>query len=117
MVGANQETKSINIEAAARRQVAGELRAEFSLRVNATRNEIAVRQRLIGQEILDKFKQPFDLKGQEVFVTFSLGLYLSLDGNSITGNAITMADKAMYNAKKAGKNRYKLNISDLEKPV
>jgi diguanylate cyclase len=46
----------------------------------------------------------FMREGDQVFITFSAGLTLYRDGESIEG-ALERADEALYEAKRTGKNR------------
>ncbi len=60
----------------------------------------------IGRAIIEKFTQPFDLNGNSVTISASIGLALypndAVDGKELLQNA----DKAMYRAKKQGRNRF-----------
>jgi len=60
----------------------------------------------VAQRILDELSAPFQLNGQEVFISASIGIALyPLDG--IDAPALTQnADAAMYHAKKEGRNNY-----------
>lgn len=61
---------------------------------------------IIATKIIDVFKEPFILEGQEHFITGSIGIsQYPKDGKDIK-TLIKNADTAMYQAKKLGKNRY-----------
>ncbi|WP_188205559.1 EAL domain-containing protein [Alkalibacillus aidingensis] len=76
---------------------------EFLILVEGV-NEHAINQ--ICERIIDKFSQPIELKGHEVFITPSIGIcvYPEYDVNSST--LIKNADIAMYLAKERGRNNY-----------
>jgi diguanylate cyclase (GGDEF)-like protein/PAS domain S-box-containing protein len=61
----------------------------------------------VAQHIVDSFKAPFMIQGNELFVTFSMGisLYPFDDGN--VENLLRNADSAMYSAKAEGRNCYR----------
>lgn len=59
------------------------------------------------RDIMDALSLPFELDGQELFITASIGIAIApLDGEDV-GNLLKNADTAMYAAKEAGKNTYK----------
>ena len=61
-----------------------------------------------GQRILEKFRPPFSVEGNDLFLTASMGLSLyprdGTDGQTLLRNA----DYAMYRAKNLGKNELEL---------
>lgn len=61
---------------------------------------------IIAKQILDCFKQPFNLNGQKCYVTTSLGLAVCPTDGDTGDNLIKHADVAMYKAKGKGKNQY-----------
>lgn len=62
----------------------------------------------VSQKILDTLGEPFELKGQEIFVSASIGIAISPnDGNEID-LLMKHADTAMYRAKEQGGNNYQL---------
>jgi len=67
----------------------------------------------VAQNVVDSFKEPFDILGHEIFVTFSMGitLYPFDDGN--TENLLRDADSAMYVAKAAGRNCYRFYAASM----
>jgi len=64
------------------------------------------RARALADRALAAFAVPFDVQGREVFIRASIGIALSVPGNSETQELIRNADTAMYAAKAAGKGRY-----------
>ena len=62
----------------------------------------------VAQKIVDSFRKPFLIDKHQLFVTTSIGIAVypndGTDGDILLKNA----DKAMYQAKQTGRNRYKL---------
>lgn len=71
----------------------------------------------IARKILKAFQEPFDLDGNTISITLSIGVALyPKDGK----DAITLekkADAAMYHAKESGRNRYHVYTPDILLPV
>ncbi|SFA97699.1 diguanylate cyclase (GGDEF) domain-containing protein [Cohnella sp. OV330] len=61
----------------------------------------------LAEQVIELFRQPFHLKGAEYYLTASVGIALYPDQGEDAPTLIRHADKAMYAAKEAGKNRYK----------
>jgi len=70
-----------------------------------------------AQRILDHISKPYLLKGQQVFVSSSIGIAVypkdAEDLETLTKNA----DSAMYQAKDKGKNSYQFFTSDLKEQI
>jgi diguanylate cyclase (GGDEF)-like protein/PAS domain S-box-containing protein len=64
------------------------------------------RARSLADRALAAFAVPFEVQGREVFIRASIGIVLSVPGDSDTDELIRNADTAMYAAKAAGKGRY-----------
>ncbi len=62
----------------------------------------------IARRILDGVRQPFDIGGNEVFTSASLGLVLKTEGYDRPESLLRDADTAMYRAKELGKSRFKV---------
>lgn len=61
----------------------------------------------IAQRILDEFNKPFEIGTKKINSSISIGL-ATYPTNAINANElITLADKAMYSAKKSGGNNFK----------
>ncbi|QKO21381.1 diguanylate cyclase domain-containing protein [Rhodoferax sp. BAB1] len=58
------------------------------------------------QRLLQAVQQPVELEGKEVSVSTSIGVALSPPDHAEPDQLIRHADKAMYQAKQAGKNRW-----------
>ncbi|MCP4041623.1 MAG: EAL domain-containing protein, partial [Gammaproteobacteria bacterium] len=67
----------------------------------------------VAGKILSAFEAPFQIEGQELHVTMTIGISLyPEDGKDVT-TLIKNADSAMYRAKEKGKNRYCYYTQDL----
>lgn len=58
--------------------------------------------------IFSEFEKPFSLKGQEFFVTISMGISVYPNDGNNAETLLKNADTAMYKAKAEGKNSYQL---------
>lgn len=66
---------------------------------------------MIAQRIIDAFRQPFVAKGQELYITTSIGISVyPADGGDVK-TLLTSADVAMYRAKEMGRNSYQFFYS------
>jgi len=61
----------------------------------------------VAQRIKDLLAQPIMLGEQEVFITPSIGIALYPDDGETVDTLLKNADAAMYEAKRAGKNKYR----------
>jgi diguanylate cyclase (GGDEF)-like protein/PAS domain S-box-containing protein len=64
------------------------------------------RARALADRALAAFAVPFEVQGREVFIRASIGIALSVPGDTETDDLIRSADTAMYAAKASGKGRY-----------
>ena len=62
----------------------------------------------IMDEIMNEVRKPFNLLGDELYVTISAGVALYPKDGVDPGTLIKNADIAMYNAKESGKNKFQL---------
>jgi len=60
----------------------------------------------VAEKISNKFQKPFNLKGELVKVTLSMGISIFPNDANDTQKLLKYADTAMYRAKKDGKNRF-----------
>ena len=67
----------------------------------------------VANKILEAFSLPFDLDGQEAFVTASIGVTVCPDDGDDPNVLIQNADAAMYRAKEQGRNTNQFFTSEL----
>jgi diguanylate cyclase (GGDEF)-like protein/PAS domain S-box-containing protein len=68
---------------------------------------------LVAQKIIDWFAAPFDLFGQETFVTPSIGVAAFPDDGDGAGALLKCADTAMYRAKESSGNAFCFFATDM----
>ena len=68
---------------------------------------------IVAQKLIDMLKMPFDLDGNEVFVTGSIGITLYPTDSDNIETLIRDADAAMYGAKSAGRNNYQFYTAEM----
>lgn len=89
---------------------------EFVILLDNVPNEAEVVRTV--ERLQRELAQPFDLNGQRVFVTASIGLVLSAQHHYQTPDEILRdADTAMYQAKASGKARYMVFDDSMRKQV
>lgn len=64
----------------------------------------------VAEKIVDSFRKPFLVGTHKLFVTTSIGIAVYPDDGTKESVLLKEADSAMYQAKRAGKDRYKINI-------
>jgi diguanylate cyclase (GGDEF)-like protein/PAS domain S-box-containing protein len=74
----------------------------------------------VAQKILETLSRPLMLKGQEIFMTASIGISLFPNDGDDSQNLLKNADTAMYLAKEQGRNNYQhfspnMNVKTLER--
>ena len=79
---------------------------EFTILLEDVRN--AGDATRVADRVQHALRQPFHVKGQDVFVSASIGIALSSTGYDRAEDVIRDADTAMYRAKARGKARYEL---------
>jgi len=72
---------------------------------------------ITAQAIKDILMVPFNIKENELRVTASIGVALSLDDGKSIGRLMKHADTAMYKAKEAGRNQFKFYQGNMEDKV
>jgi diguanylate cyclase (GGDEF)-like protein/PAS domain S-box-containing protein len=60
----------------------------------------------VVQHVIDKFKEPIDILGSELFVTFSMGIALYPVDDGDVDTMLRNANSALYSAKAVGSNSY-----------
>ncbi len=77
---------------------------EFTIILNNLKDQISTER--IAQNILDRFSEPFNLGGEIVYITASIGISVyPVDGTEVEV-LLKNADQAMYAVKGQGKNSY-----------
>jgi len=61
---------------------------------------------LVAQKIIEALERPFDLEGNDTYVTASVGIAVYPADGEEAGTLIRNADTAMYRAKELGRNTY-----------
>ena len=62
----------------------------------------------IAERIQEKLRRPFNINGQDIFVTLSIGISLSTSKHEKPEDLLWDADIAMYRAKFLGRSRYEV---------
>jgi diguanylate cyclase (GGDEF)-like protein/PAS domain S-box-containing protein len=70
----------------------------------------------IAQKLVEALKEPFDIVGQELFITCSIGIAVFPDDGRDSSTLEKNADIAMYRAKAAGRNGYQCFASEMVSP-
>jgi diguanylate cyclase (GGDEF)-like protein/PAS domain S-box-containing protein len=68
---------------------------------------------IIAEKVLKVLARPFDLNGQEVYVTGSIGISLFPDDGQDITTLLKNADCALYQAKERGRNNYHFYTKEL----
>jgi diguanylate cyclase (GGDEF)-like protein/PAS domain S-box-containing protein len=84
---------------------------EFAILVDNL--DAADRSGKMAQRVLDALVEPLQLPGQEVAIGASVGIALTVDGDSNADRLLADADAAMYQAKRAGKGCYRVFRADM----
>ena len=66
------------------------------------------------ERLLHQIEQPFDLAGNQVFVSASIGVALSPDTGADPADLLRKADIALYEAKKGGRGRHQVFAGDMD---
>lgn len=84
---------------------------EFIIVLSELKDNDAVVQ--ITQKILQQLNEPFDIDGNQIITSFSIGISIyPLDSQNFEG-LLNTADTAMYAAKKQGRNTFRFFSSDM----
>lgn len=86
---------------------------EFILLIHDIENKFKAEEFMC--QILDSFKDEFEIRNSVLHITFSIGAALYPDHGNRIEDLIKCADIAMYKAKEQGKNRYVLYDKDMDK--
>ncbi|MFZ6733739.1 diguanylate cyclase domain-containing protein [Undibacterium sp. Ji42W] len=63
---------------------------------------------MVASKIVQAMTTPFEIEGKPLMVTTSIGVAISSEHNSNAGEMLKKADEALYLAKKAGRNNFKV---------
>lgn len=63
---------------------------------------------IVAQKILETVSAPYKLHNHDINVTVSIGISVFPDDSQTASELITLADTAMYEAKRGGRNQYRL---------
>lgn len=63
---------------------------------------------IVAQKILETVSAPYKLHNHDINVTVSIGISVFPDDSQDASELITLADTAMYEAKRGGRNQYRL---------
>ena len=66
----------------------------------------------IARKILNAFQEPFELDGNTITITLSIGIALYPQDGKDAQTLEKKADAAMYDAKESGRNRYRIYLPD-----
>ncbi|NLF51106.1 MAG: EAL domain-containing protein [Leptolinea sp.] len=67
----------------------------------------------MAERILDSFKQPFPLAGENIHISVSIGVIVSLTDYENSNDVLRDADIAMYHAKSEGKSRSAIFLPEM----
>jgi len=68
-----------------------------------------------AERIINLFEAPFELRGQEVYISTSIGIALTPNDGDSHSLLIRNSDMAMYHAKSRGRNNFQFFSEDLER--
>ncbi len=77
---------------------------EFTILLNNLNSQTSTEH--IAQNILNRFSEPFNLQGEIVYITASIGISVYPNDSTDVDTLLKNADQAMYAAKEQGRNRY-----------
>jgi diguanylate cyclase (GGDEF)-like protein/PAS domain S-box-containing protein len=84
---------------------------EFVILLDDVASENDIRN--VAQKVLDALAPPFEVGGQRLFITASIGVSLAPNDGEDSGTLLKNADIAMYRAKELGKNTYQFYSADM----
>lgn len=93
-------------------RIAGDMFAIFLPAIH-DRDEV----KLVAHKLLEIKNHPFELGSNEVFVSCSIGISLFPDDGDNFGSLLKLADMAMHEAKRAGRNTYHTSSEEMNQRV
>lgn len=76
------------------------------------KNEIQIEK--IAENILTVLRKTYDIRGEELYVTPSIGVSIFPEHGNSFESLLMKADTAMYKVKEAGKNHYKIYHAEMD---
>ncbi|MFE5323608.1 EAL domain-containing protein [Paenibacillus sp. NPDC056579] len=73
--------------------------------------------RTLAEALLNEIKKPYFIEENELYVTASIGISLSPQHGTDRSSLLKAADTAMYNAKAAGKNRFRIFDEQMDREM
>jgi diguanylate cyclase (GGDEF)-like protein len=71
----------------------------------------------VAERLLDSLRQPLDLDHRPLHIAASIGLSLFPRDSQQVSELLTLADRALYQAKSAGKNRFHIHAAAADPPT
>ncbi|HET8807851.1 MAG TPA: PAS domain S-box protein [Methylophaga sp.] len=71
----------------------------------------------VAQKLVEKMTEPFDIEGNQLFVTLSIGISIYPDNGNDAETLNKHADTAMYRAKHAGRNQYQFFTEEMHSQI
>lgn len=71
----------------------------------------------VAQKLVEKMTEPFDIEGNQLFVTLSIGISIYPDNGHDAETLNKHADTAMYRAKHAGRNQYQFFTEEMHSQI
>ncbi len=84
---------------------------EFLIMIKGASKEYS---QVVATRIIDAFSAPFELNGNELYITPSLGISLYPENGASVDELIQNADIAMYKSKENGKNTFHIFTADMK---
>ena len=85
---------------------------EFTIVITHLTDQSAIA--IVAEKIVDQIRAPFNVMGQEVLISASLGIAVGNSDCTDSDVLIKQADIALYKAKESGRSRYVFFTSELE---
>lgn len=71
----------------------------------------------VAQKLIENITTPFDIHGNHLFVTLSIGISIYPDNGKDAESLNKHADTAMYRAKQAGRNQYQFFTAEMHSQI
>ena len=67
----------------------------------------------IAQKIIDAFRKPFEIEGQTLYLSCSIGISIYPDDGVLSNDLLKYADNAMYKAKEEGRDNFQFYTKEM----